>query len=98
GERTNAEARAPAAELAVVRCGAGRPRDVEVHPRHVADERLEEDPRGQRAGVPVRPDVAEVCNLRVELLVVLGGQRERPDRLPDSVRRRPGPGATTAVV
>ena len=54
--------------------------DVEVGPRHAADELLQEQPGRERAAV--RPtDVLEVGHVAVEVRAVLRRQRQRPHRL-----------------
>ena len=47
-----------------------RPGDVEVRPRRVADELLEEECGGDRASAPGRAEVGEVGDLGVDLLAV----------------------------
>ncbi len=54
-------------------------------PRHVVGERLEEQPRGERSPVTTGAHILEIRDFRVEHLAVLGGKRERPDRLTDPV-------------
>ena len=69
-ERAHAEAGAALADVAVVRVRTRRAGDVEVDPRHVADELLQEQPGGQRAAVAAGADVLDVgdvasrCRLR----------------------------------
>src|SRR5690349_15803583 len=59
-ERADAVARPALGDVAVVGRGARGPGDVEVRPRHVARELLEEETRGERAAVRRGADVAQV--------------------------------------
>src|SRR5690606_34212494 len=84
-EHPHAEARGTLRVLAVLRVEERRPGDVEVGPRRaVRDELLEEQPGGEAAAV-VAADVLEVGDRRVELLAVVGGQRQRPHPLAGGV-------------
>src|SRR5690348_6317326 len=75
-ERTNAEAGATLGDVVVIGRRACRPRDVEVRPRHLARELLQEQARSQRAAVATGADVAQVGDLGVEHLAVLHRQRQ----------------------
>ena len=83
-ERAHAEAGTTLGEVAVVGVRARRTGDVEVHPRRAVDELLQEQSGRERAAVAAA-DVLEVGDLRLELLAVLGGQRERPHRFAGAV-------------
>ena len=71
---------------AVVVAGAG---DVEVRPRHVADEALEERGALDRVGLAASSEFDEVGVAALDLLVVLGVQRHAPHDLARRARRRP---------
>ena len=64
----------PGAALHLVTChfvGRDRPRDVEMHPRHIARELLQEQSRDQGSTEAARTDVLQIGDLGIELLAVL---------------------------
>ena len=64
-----------------------RPGDVQVRPRHVAGEALQELRRDARARLARLVDVHEVGRVAVERLGVVGVQRQAPDGLAGRRRR-----------
>ena len=68
---------APLRDVSVLLVGARRSRDVDVDPRGVADELLEEQAGRERAA-PALAGVAHVGDLGLELLGEPGGQRQPP--------------------
>src|SRR5204863_2666025 len=56
--------------------------NVEVRPRHVTDELLEEEAGSEGAAVTVAARVLDVGDLGVDLLAVVVGQRQGPHLLP----------------
>ena len=82
-------------EPPVVGVGVHRAGDVEVDPRRVADELLQEQRRGDRPAVGAA-DVLEVGDVALEQLAVVVVQRQPPQRLVGRRGRRPGPRRRTA--
>ncbi len=87
-QRAHPEAGAAARHEAVVGVGQRRPGEVDVHPRHVGHELLEEEARSERASAAATraehgraADVLQVGHGRVEQPPVLDRQRERPHEL-----------------
>src|SRR5437879_6761239 len=83
-ERPDGVARRTLRRQRQVLLGEGRPGDVQVRPRRLARELLQEEPRGDRAAA-ARPDVVEVGHLALEVLAVLVDQRELPEPLTGGV-------------
>ena len=54
--------------------------DVEVDPRRRADELLQEERRGDAAGVAAA-DVLEIGDRALDVVLVLGDERQLPERL-----------------
>src|SRR5438270_10383748 len=77
-QRPDAEAARALRRVRVVLLAASGTGDVEVSPRHVADELFEEEAGGERSAVAVAAGVADVGHLRVDQLSVRVGQRQRP--------------------
>src|SRR5947199_8120711 len=70
-QRPHAEAARALRRVGVVLLAAGGAGDVEVGPRHVGHELLEEQAGGQRPAVTVAADVLDVGDLGVDVLAVL---------------------------
>src|SRR5690606_31325698 len=86
GEKTRAEAGRPLRPPRVVALRAGGPRDVDVGPRDLADELLEEEGRRGGAGV-LAADVLQIGDLGVELFTVAALEREPPHGFARAGRR-----------
>src|SRR4051812_2147050 len=74
-EGPDPEAGASLGDVAVVGLGPGRAGDVEMSPRHVADELPQEQPGAERAGLTGCSHVLDVGDLRVDVLAVPVRQR-----------------------
>src|SRR5215472_16805246 len=61
----------------------GRAGDVEMRPRHLVDEALQELRRGDAAGIAPAADVLDICGIAVAVAVVGIGERHAPELLAD---------------
>src|SRR5207244_4278133 len=77
-ERAHRDARSPTGGVPIVGLTAGGAGDVQMGPRPVADEFLQEEPGGEGAATAAA-GVLDVGDLGVDLLAVVARQREGPD-------------------
>ena len=94
-ERAHADA---GRALRLIRLGLFRPRragDVEVHPRQIAGELLDEERAGDRAA-GAAAGVGEVGDLALQLLLVVVEDRHRPRAIAGALARRRAPRSTHA--
>src|ERR1700730_2639401 len=80
-QQANAKARTPALIDFGFRRAHGRARDIEVRPRRVVDEALQELRGGDRTAIAAA-GIFHISKLRIDLLVVFRAERHAPDPFP----------------
>ena len=87
-EQAHAETRGALAGQRQVARGPGDAGDVEMRPGHVADELLQEDGTGGAARLAAPPDILDVGDVGLDVLLVGLAERQPPQQLAGLLGRR----------